>query len=115
MSEQHVMEEESSTDMGNLGVALGLVVLAGGATSIGAAVVYIPSLVNLANSKTLAVSLGLSAGVMLFVSFIEIFGKSQLSFEEAGYEPEQAYALAMVAFFAGAFLMMVGSFISLPL
>ena len=99
--------ETEPPEANNLGVAMGLVILAGGATSIGAAVVFFPSLVNLANSRTLAVSLGLSAGVMIFVSFIEIFGKSQSSFEEAGFEPEQAYALAMATFFSGAFLMIV--------
>jgi zinc transporter ZupT len=91
--------------MHNIGAALGLVILSGGATALGAAVVYIPSLVNLANNKTLAISLGLSAGVMLFVSFIEIFGKSQSSFKEAGFGPEQAYAMAMATFFVGALLM----------
>ena len=99
--------ETEAPEANNLGVAMGLVILAGGATSIGAAVVFFPSLVNLANSRTLAVSLGLSAGVMIFVSFIEIFGKSQSSFEEAGFEPEQAYALAMATFFSGAILMIV--------
>jgi zinc transporter ZupT len=94
----------------NLGVALGMVILSGGATSIGAAVVYIPSLVNLANNKTLAISLGLSTGVMLFVSFVEIFGKSQKSFKEAGFEPDIAFVLAMVAFFAGTILMLVSHY-----
>ena len=104
------MEAEiADSSANNVGAAMALVILAGGATSIGAAVVFFPSLVNLANSKTLAVSLGLSAGVMIFVSFIEIFGKSQSSFEEAGYEPEHAYSLAMVTFFAGIILMLVSS------
>ena len=100
-------EEAAEADMSNLGPALGLVFLSGGATAIGAAVVYIPSLVNLANAKTLAISLGLSAGVMLFVSFIEIFGQSQHSFERAGFESDEAFALAMTTFFAGAWLMLV--------
>lgn len=99
--------DASEDSMSNVGIALGLVILAGGATSVGAAVVYIPSLVNLANSKTLAISLGLSAGVMLFVSFVEIFTKSQESFEKAGHDPDKAFALAIVAFFAGTALMMV--------
>ena len=38
-----------------------------------------------ANKQFLAGSLGVSAGVMLYVSFIEIFFKSQGSFQDAGY------------------------------
>ena len=38
-----------------------------------------------ANKQFLAASLGVSAGVMLYVSFIEIFFKSQGSFQDAGF------------------------------
>ena len=38
---------------------------------------------------------------MLYVSFIEIFFKSQLSFEDAGYLEGQAHALAALCFFSG--------------
>ena len=102
---------ETAVTTANLGVALGLVLLSGGATALGAAVVYIPSLVNLANNRTLAISLGISAGVMLFVSFIEIFGKAQLSFVEAGFETDKAFALTMATFFAGAVLMLTSHYI----
>ena len=100
-------EDSGDSSATNVGIAMALVILSGGATAIGASVVFFPSLVNLANSRTLAVSLGLSAGVMLFVSFVEIFGKSQSAFEKAGFNADQAYALSMVAFFAGVTLMLV--------
>lgn len=41
--------------------------------------------VKLASKRFLAGSLGLAAGVMLYVSLVEIFVKSQLAFEAHGY------------------------------
>jgi zinc transporter, ZIP family len=106
-----IQGETSDSTMNHIGSAIGLVVLSGGATAMGAAVVYFPSLVNLAESRTLAVSLGLSAGVMVFVSFVEIFVKSQAAFEDAGFAPDKAYAMAIVTFFAGSFLMLVSLYL----
>mmetsp|Transcript_23733 Transcript_23733/g.33183 ORF Transcript_23733/g.33183 Transcript_23733/m.33183 type:complete len:363 (-) Transcript_23733:687-1775(-) len=90
-------------------VALGfiLVTAAGLATAIGAAFVYSPYFVQVANKHFLAGSLGLSAGVMLFVSFIEIFFKSNDAFIEGGYKENEAYGLAMALFFAGILMMQV--------
>ena len=45
-------------------------------TCLGAAVVFSPRLVSLANKKFLASSLAGAAGVMIYVSFVEIFQKS---------------------------------------
>jgi len=56
--------------------------IAGLSTTIGAAAVWFDSCVNVANKKVLAASCALSAGVMIYVSFIEIFQKSVLAFEE---------------------------------
>jgi zinc transporter, ZIP family len=56
----------------NVGLAFGLVIGAGLATALGAAVVFIPSLVKLASRRVLASALGFSAGVMTYVSFVEI-------------------------------------------
>jgi len=47
---------------GNVGLAFGLVVAAGAATTLGACVIFC---VKLANAKFLAGALGFSAGVML--------------------------------------------------
>lgn len=91
----------------NVGIALGLVVAAGASTGLGAAVVFIPSLVKLASRRVLAGSLGFSAGVMLYVSFVEILGKAKLGFEDAGNEPNVAYMYATVCFFAGVVIMIV--------
>lgn len=84
-----------------------LVLGAGLSTCIGGSVVYFPSLFTLASSKTLAASLGLSAGVMLYVSFVEIFSKSQDAFVDAGVNDVDAYTYATLCFFGGFVVMMI--------
>mmetsp|Transcript_12043 Transcript_12043/g.34401 ORF Transcript_12043/g.34401 Transcript_12043/m.34401 type:complete len:386 (-) Transcript_12043:272-1429(-) len=91
----------------NVGAAFGLVILAGAATGIGAAVVFFPSIVKLASRRVLAASLGFSAGVMCYVSFIEIFRKSVLAFQESTGNEGHAYAFATLTFFGGVVLMMI--------
>lgn len=46
---------------------------------------YFVCQVKLASKRFLAGSLGLAAGVMLYVSLVEIFVKSQIAFEAHGY------------------------------
>lgn len=48
----------------------------------------------------LSISLGLSAGVMIYVSFIEIFPKALVSLSES-YQEDFAYLLTTIAFFVG--------------
>lgn len=91
----------------NVGIAFGIVIAAGFSTALGSTVVFFPSLVHHANRKTLASSLGLSAGVMTYVSFNEIFQKSVDSFVEADFLEHQAYLSATLCFFAGIVLMVV--------
>jgi len=69
-------------------------------------VVFIPSLVKLASRRVLAASLGFSAGVMTYVSFVEIFGKSNSGFVDAGHAPERAYTYATLCFFGGILTML---------
>lgn len=92
---------------GNVGVALGLVCCAGAATAIGASAVFFPSIVKLASRRVLAASLGLSAGVMTYVSFVEIFYKSVIAFgpKGAGFEEKKAYNYATLTFFCGVVFM----------
>jgi len=91
----------------NVGIAFLLVIFAGGSTAIGASVVFFPRLVRLASRKTLASGLGFSAGVMSYVSFVEIFQKSFGGFVEAGYSEKNAYTFATLCFFAGVIFMMI--------
>eukprot|EP00536_Pseudo-nitzschia_multiseries_P005587 jgi/Psemu1/190842/e_gw1.107.116.1 len=102
----------SSNANENVGVALALVFGAGASTGIGAALVFIPSLVKIASRRVLASSLGFSAGVMTYVSFIEIFNKSADSFEAAGYEENKAYIYATLCFFGGVVVMLEDSVLS---
>lgn len=91
----------------NTGIAFLMVSCAGMATALGAAVVFSPRLVRLASRKVLASALGLSAGVMTYVSFVEIFVKSLESFKESGFEDKVAYSYATLCLFAGMVFMVI--------
>ncbi len=91
----------------NVGIALGLVCAAGAATGLGASVVFFPSIVKLASRRVLAGSLGFSAGVMTYVSFIEIYQKANDSFLLAGHDAGRAYLYTSLCFFGGVIIMMV--------
>ena len=83
-----------------------LVCGAGSSTGIGAAVVFSERLVQLASKPFLAGALGLSAGVMLYVSFVEIMVKSQMGFEASSVMgPNDAYLAATASLFAGMLFM----------
>lgn len=58
--------------MGNVWMALGLTLFAGAATGIGSIIAFTASRTNF---RFLSVATGFSAGVMLYVSFVEIFYK----------------------------------------
>jgi ZIP family zinc transporter len=104
-----------STGSENVGVAFGAVIAAGASTAVGAAIVFFPRLVKLASRRVLASSLGISAGVMTYVSFVEIFQKAQSSFAEhlaRDYDDEEkvfgmANLYATLSFFLGVLTMVV--------
>jgi len=85
----------------NTGLAFGLVTAAGLSTAIGAAAVFEKRIVKLASKPVLAAGLGFSGGVMLYVSFIEIFLKSHGAFLIDGFAEKDAYFLATLCLFAG--------------
>jgi len=92
---------DNTINLDNTGLAFGLVFCAGMSTAIGAAAVFEKRIVKLATKSVLAAGLGFSGGVMLYVSFIEIFGKSQGAFEADGFEERDAYFLATLCLFSG--------------
>lgn len=104
-----------TTGSENVGVAFGAVIAAGASTAVGAAIVFFPRLVKLASRRVLASSLGISAGVMTYVSFVEIFQKAQDSFAEhlvRDYDDEEkvfgmANLYATLSFFLGVLTMVV--------
>ena len=91
----------------DVGLGFLLVTGAGMSTALGAACVFSERLVQLASKRVLAAALALSAGVMLYVSFVEIFVKAQGAFADAGQGESDAYLSATLCFFAGCVLMMV--------
>lgn len=91
----------------NAPLAFVLVIFAGSSTAIGAAVVYVRQLVRLASKPVLASGLGFSAGVMLYVSFVEIGVKSLSAFADHGFEDKDASSLSTLCFFIGLFMMKV--------
>lgn len=77
--------------------AFGLTVFAGLSTGIGSAIAFFSSRTN---TRFLSASLGFSAGVMIYVSMIEIFVKAKDSLIEAVGDP-LGYVYTTIAFFAG--------------
>jgi len=86
-------------------IAFILVTVAGLCTAIGSSAVFFPKLANLANRKTLAASLGLAAGVMLYVGLVDIYTKSIGGFAEV-HDEGKAFIYATLSFFGGCFLML---------
>ena len=74
-----------------------LTVFAGLATGIGSAMTLFKKTLT---PKFLAISLGFSAGVMLYVSFVEIFPKALETLEDA-YGEKKGYYYTTLAFFTG--------------
>lgn len=86
--------------MTNVWFALGLTVLAGLATGVGSALAFFAKRTNY---RFLSVSTGFSAGVMLYVSFVEIFYKGVEALVEA-YGAYWGHWINAAAFFGGMFL-----------
>lgn len=81
----------------NVLIALGLTLLAGLATGIGSVLAFFASTTN---TKFLSLALGFSAGVMIYVSMIEIFYKAKDALVgELG--DVQGYWITVISFFGG--------------
>jgi ZIP family zinc transporter len=82
--------------------AFGLTLLAGLSTGIGA---FIAFFAKSTNTRMLSLALGFSAGVMIYVSFVDIFPASAklLEYSTGGF----AQYITMLAFFAGIAIIMV--------
>lgn len=93
--------EESRLGSQHVGLAFGLTVGAGLATTLGALLPLVP-FVRQKNTRFLAGAMALAAGVMLYVSFTEIRTKSLNSF--CCVAPDHFDALTTGCFFAGILL-----------
>ncbi len=78
-------------------MAFGLTIFAGLSTGIGSVMSFFSKKFN---PKFLAAALGFSAGVMIYVSLVEIFVKAKDSLSEA-MGAKQGYIVTTIAFFAG--------------
>ena len=86
-------------DPKNVAIAFGLTLFAGLATGIGSALAFFAKRTN---TKFLSVALGFSAGVMLYVSMIEIFWKAKAALcAEDVWGPKWGYWATTAAFFGG--------------
>ncbi|MBE0642426.1 MAG: zinc transporter ZupT [Bacteroidales bacterium] len=87
----------------NVVLAFALTLGAGLATGIGSAIGFFSKRTN---TKFLSLALGFSAGVMIYVSFVEILAKARISLSEAAGDIPGAWMTAG-GFFAGIFLIAI--------
>lgn len=90
-------------DNSNILLALGLTFIAGMATGIGS---LLALLLRKTSNRFLAVSLGFSAGFMIYVSFVEILDQARISLVNY-WGRQQGSWITIVAFFAGVFLIAI--------
>lgn len=95
-------------DASNFWFALGLTVFAGLSTGIGSALAFFT---NKTNNNFLSIALGFSAGVMIYVSFIEIFPKANESLSIAYGETAGAWLTVAAFFFGILFIALIDRFI----
>lgn len=87
----------------NLCTAFTLTLIAGLATGVGS---VISLFTNRTNKKFLSTALGFSAGVMLYISFIEMFPNSQQYLSQS-YGQSIGVWIACISFFSGILLIML--------
>jgi ZIP family zinc transporter len=85
---------------GNFWFAFGLTLFAGLSTGIGSALAFFTKSTN---TRFLSISLGFSAGVMVYVSFVEILQKARIALIP-GFGEKLASWYSVLAFFAGILL-----------
>ncbi len=84
-------------EQGNVALAFLLTILAGLATGIGSIMAFLSKKFN---HKFLAASLGFSAGVMIYISLVEIFDEAKSSLIGV-YGEKSGYWITILSFFAG--------------
>lgn len=90
-------------DSHNVLIAFGLTLFAGLSTGIGSAIAFFA---RRTNTKLLSVSLGFSAGVMIYVSFVELFAQANVALKST-MGPRVGGWAAVGAFFGGVLLIAI--------
>lgn len=90
-------------ETGTILFAFGLTLFAGLSTGIGSALAFFTKHTN---TRFLSVSLGFSAGVMIYVAFVEIFAKARNELELV-YGGRDGFFYTTLAFFAGVALIAI--------
>jgi ZIP family zinc transporter len=90
-------------ELENVWFAFSLTLFAGLATGFGSALAFFAKKTN---TKLLSVALGFSAGVMIYVSFVEIFQKAQVALISEFGETEGKY-YTVLSFFGGMLLIAI--------
>ncbi len=89
-------------------IAFGLTLFAGLSTGIGSGIAFFAKRTN---TRFLSLSLGFSAGVMIYVSFVEIFMKARETLSvpgtEGAFSETTAYWLTVLSFFGGMLLIAI--------
>lgn len=88
-------------DLNTILVALGLTLVAGLATGFGA---LLTLFTRRDNHRVLSFAMGLSAGVMVYISFVELMPGACEGFESAGYAGRLPMLYSVSAFFGGILL-----------
>jgi len=91
------MNEIHGIDLNTILFAFGITLFAGLSTGVGSALAFFAKRTN---TRFLSVSLGFSAGVMIYVSLIEIFTKAKTELVSV-YGAREGYWYTVLAFFAG--------------
>lgn len=84
-------------DLHVVGYAFALTLFAGLATGVGSAMAFFTKRTN---TRFLAIALGFSAGVMIYVSFVEILAKAIAALTTV-YGPTEGRLYAVLSFFLG--------------
>jgi len=92
-------EEELSYSGADLGLAFGLTSGAGACTALGVAVVYFVE--DIQKTGILGYSLAFAAGVMIYISFVEILAEAVEQFEHRFKSAAIARLMSAISFFAG--------------
>lgn len=89
--------------MGNIAFAFMLTAIAGLSTGIGSCIAFFS---KTDNKKFLSVTLGFSAGVMIYVSMIEIFSEAKIKLA-ISFGDKIGTGITIIAFFTGVFLILL--------